>query len=309
MLTSLVGFSPAPSGAEAITLVAPSDSGIYREFAASFERGLQALCGQRRDLEICRRDEPVAFVTIGDGAAARAAGNGELLIPLGSVATQYLADQPELGPTLFTLIPADTYQRLQACCLGADDHPVSAVFVDQPVDQQLRLTRALLPSARRVGVLLGPTSGQHAGEIRISAERLGLEIRMEVISDPQAIGVALRQILRGVDALLAVPDPMVFNSATVANILLASYRHGLPVIGYSEALMRSGAAAAVFADVDQLAETTALKVLAYFESRELPPPGFARDFSIGVNREVLRSLGLQAPAEDRLKRILSEGLP
>jgi len=56
---------------------------------------------------------------------------------------------------------------------------------------------------------------------------------------------------------------------------------------------------------EQLAETTALQMLAYCESRVLWPPGFALDFSVGLNREVLRSLGLQAQSEDKLKKTLS----
>jgi len=299
MHASLGWLSPAP--ADTVTLVAPSDSGIYREFTQALQRRLAALCERRKDLEICVSDEPVVFSTIDAGRA----GNAGLAIPLGTIAAEYVASQSDIGPALFALIPADSFQRLLSCCLEPNDRPVSAVFVDQPVDQQLRLTKALLPNARRVGVLLGPTSGQHADEIRHHAERLGLEVRIATVASAQMIGPALRRMAPDIDALLAVPDPLVFNSATIANILLASYRHELPVIGYSEALVRSGATAAVFADIDQLAETTALQVLAYCESRVLWPPGFALDFSVGVNREVLRSLGLQAQSEDALKKTLS----
>jgi len=305
MHASLGWLSPTPAGAETITLVAPSDSGIYREFSQALQRRLAALCERRKDLEICVSADPVAFSTIETGRAGRATGNGELVIPLGTLAAEHVANQPDIDPALFALIPADTFQRLRDCCLDPSGRPVTAVFVDQPVDQQLRLTRALLPNARRVGVLLGPTSGQHADEIRHHAQRLGFEIRIETLGNAQTIGPALRRMAPDIDALLAVPDPLVFNSATIANILLASYRHELPVVGYSDALVRSGATAAVFADIDQLAETTALQVLAYCESRVLWPPGFALDFSVGLNREVLRSLGLQAQSEDALKKALS----
>ena len=304
---SLGLLNPAPAGAETVSLIAPSDSGIYRQFTQALQRRLAALCERRKDLEICVNGDPVVFSTIEGDRAGRAIGNGELVIPLGTIAAEYVASQPEIGPALFALIPADTFQRLLACCLEPNDRPVSAVFVDQPIDQQLRLTRALLPNALRVGVLLGPTSGQHSDEIRNSAARLGLEVRIATVANAQTIGPALRRMAPEIDALLAVPDPLVFNSATIANILLASYRHELPVIGYSDALVRSGATAAVFADIDQLAEAAALQVLAYCESRVLGPPGFALDFSVGVNREVLRSLGLPAQSEGALKKTLSEG--
>jgi putative tryptophan/tyrosine transport system substrate-binding protein len=293
-LATMGWLNVAPLQADTVTLVAPSDSGIYREFTQGFQRRLASLCETRQDLEICRTDEPVTFATAGEGAAPRTNWNGELVIPLGTIAAEYVASRSDVGPTLFTLIPADTFQRLLDCCVDTDDRPVSAVFVDQPIDQQLRLTRALLPNALRVGVLLGPISAERADEIRHSAKRLGLEVRIENVINAETIGLVLRRMAPDIDALLAVPDPLVFNSATIANILLASYRHELPVIGYSEALVRSGATAALFADIDQLAETTALQVLAYCESRVLWPPGFALDFSVGLNREVLRSLGLRA---------------
>jgi ABC-type uncharacterized transport system substrate-binding protein len=307
MHASLGWLSPVPAGADVVTLIAPSDSGIYREFTQAFQRRVAALCEQRKDLEICVSDESIVFSTIGDVRAAPATGNGGLLIPLGTIAAEHIASQSNVGPTLFALIPADTFQRLRECCLGLGDGPVTAIFVGQPVDQQLRLIRALLPDALRVGVLLGPTSGQHTDEIRRSAERIGLEVRIENVVDPETIGLVLRRMAPDIDALLAVPDPLVFNRATIANILLASYRYELPVIGYSEALVRSGATAAVFSDVDQLAEATALTVLDYCENGVLRPPGFPLDFSVGVNREVLRSLGLQAESEEALKKTLSEG--
>jgi putative tryptophan/tyrosine transport system substrate-binding protein len=306
MLASLGWLNVVPVHADTVTLVAPSDSGIYREFAQGFQRRFAVLCETRQDLEICRTDEAVTFATAGEGAAPRMTWNGGLVIPLGTIAAEYVAGRSDIGPTLFTLIPADTFQRLVDCCVDTD-RPVSAVFVDQPIDQQLRLTRVLLPNARRVGVLLGPVSAERADEIRRSAKRLRLEVRIENVVDPEAIGLVLRRMAPDIDVLLAVPDPLVFNRSTIANILLASYRHELPVIGYSEAMVHSGATAAVFADIEQLAEATALRVLAYCENRVLWPPGFALDFSVGLNREVLRSLGLQAHSEDALKKTLSEG--
>lgn len=307
MLASLDWLNPAPLRADSVTLIAPSDSGIYSEFRQSFQRWLAALCGPRQDLEICQREQQVTFATLGDVAAVRhAARNGELVVPLGTSAAEYVATQSDRSPTLFALIPADTFQHLRDCCLDADDPLVSAVFVDQPIEQQLRLARALLPRAQRLGVLLGPTSAPRTEEIRVNAESLGLEIRFETITDEHGIGVALRRIAAEVDALLAVPDPLVFNRSTIANILLASYRYELPVIGYSEGLVRAGATAAVFADIGQLAETAALKTLAYYESRVLEPSCFALDFSVSLNREVLRALRLQAPTERVLKRTLAE---
>ncbi len=306
LLASLGALSPAPVDADTVTLIAPSDSGIYSEFRQSFQRSLTALCGSRQHLEICQTDKPVTFATPGDAAHSSATRNGELVVPLGTRAAEFVASQPDLGPTLFALIPADTFQYLRDCCIGQEERLASAVFVDQPIEQQLKLARALLPKARRLGVLLGPTSLQRAAEIRESAERFGFDIRMETVADEQAIGIALRRIAVEVDALLAVPDPLVFNRATIANILLASYRHELPVIGYSEGLVRAGATAAVFADIGQLAETVARKTLAYYESRVLEPSCFALDFSVSLNREVLRSLGLQAPSEPALKETLAE---
>lgn len=310
MLASLNCVSPSSIHADTVTLIAPSDSGIYNQFRQSFQHWLAALCGPRQDLEICQAKEPVSFATLENVAAVRhAARNGELLVPLGTSAAEYVASQPDRGSTLFALIPSDTFQHLRDCCIDEDDRPVSAVFVDQPIEQQLRLTRALLPNARRLGALLGPTSLQRAEEIRESANRLGFDIRMETVTDEQAIGIALRRIAAEVDALLAVPDPLVFQRSTISNILLASYRHELPVIGYSEGLVRAGATAAVFADIEQLAETAARKTLAYYESRVLEPSCFALDFSVSLNREVLRSLRLPVPSERALKQTLAREQP
>jgi hypothetical protein len=55
-----------------------------------------------------------------------------------------------------------------------------------------------------------------------------------------------------VDALLAVPDPLVFNSQTAANILAAAYRRRIPLIGFSPAYTRAGALVSLYSTPDQI---------------------------------------------------------
>jgi putative tryptophan/tyrosine transport system substrate-binding protein len=290
-------------------LVAPSDSGIYQEFSESFRQNLRALCRDRPDLAVCSAENPVLLRTIGDLDDLAGTDVGQLLIPLGTEAADYVTARAGGRAMLFTLIPRSAYDKLPDCCPDGNKLPMSAVFVEQPLKRKLQLIATMLPGVQRVGVLLGPASEMHAEDLYRIGSALGLEIRVASVKETAEVGPGLGQLLGEVEVLLAIADPVVYNSTTISNILLATYRHHIPLIGYSEALVKAGATAAVFARIEQLAESAAIAALEYCDRQTLPAPGFASDFSVRVNRDVLRSLGLPMQSEEILKQSLQERGP
>ena len=51
----------------------------------------------------------------------------------------------------------------------------------------------------------------------------------------------LESILASSDVLMAVPDSMIYSSSNIRNILLTSYRRGVPLVGVSQAYVNAGA--------------------------------------------------------------------
>ncbi len=85
--------------------------------------------------------------------------------------------QDAQGPATLVL----RISRLQARQRLGNEMPphLSLLWSDPPLDRQLRLTRLILPEARRIGVLYDSHSEFLLKELRLSAQALGLEVIAE----------------------------------------------------------------------------------------------------------------------------------
>ncbi len=219
-----------------------------------------------------------------------------LVIALGSGALAGMAESELRAPLLATLLPRVAYER-QAERAGQFGRVHSAVFLDQPPARQLDLLRLALPERRRVGVVFGPESRQLAPLLRRAAGERGL-----VLATVEApVGGNLFPLLQALfdesDLLLALPDPAVYNGLTIQNILTAAYRHRIPLIGFSPAYVKAGALLSLYSTPAQVGAQAGEIARGVLAGRPLPPPQGPRDFSVAVNVDVARSLGVAMEAD------------
>lgn len=219
-----------------------------------------------------------------------------LVIAIGSGAFAGLAESALRAPLLATLLPRTAFER-SAEKAGRFGRPYSAVLLDQPIARQLELIRLALPERRRVGVLLGPESTPAAAALRRAAADRGMSLATAEISAASNIFPLLQELLDESDVLLALPDPRVFNGLTIQNILTAAYRHRVPLVGFSPAYVKAGALLSIYSTPAQVGEQAGDIARAVLAGRPLPPPQAPRDFSVGVNADVARSLGIPIGAE------------
>ena len=213
------------------------------------------------------------------------------------------ADDPTPPLLLAVLIPRLAFERI-ADPSRLRTGQTSAVFLDQPPARQMELARLAIPSLRALGVLLGGESRAAAAALEKAARERGFELlARQVVGD--GLFPALQALLPEVDGLLAVPDPLVFNSQTATNILAATYRRRIPLIGFSPAYARAGALVSLYSSPDQIGVRGGEVLRQAFSSRILPPPQWPRDFVVRVNQDVARSLGLsieEAQLAQQLRR-------
>jgi ABC-type uncharacterized transport system substrate-binding protein len=175
---------------------------------------------------------------------------------------------------------------------------LGVIYLDQPLTRQLALIRLALPQARRLGVLSGPESSDKVTELKTWASTYGLELHQAAVTQPDDFSTALPRLLDGVEVLLALADPKVFNSSTIQNILLASFHERVPLVAFSPAYVRAGAVLAVYSTPFQAGNQAADVVLGVLRDQALPDHGMEpNDFDVGVNVNVARSLGLSLDAE------------
>ena len=172
---------------------------------------------------------------------------------------------------------------------------LSAIFLDQSISRQVSMLKAVLPNAKSIGVLLGGTSSVLGDEIQQVGNKSGLEMHMELVNQGDDLTSKLQHILINSSALLAIADPDIYNKDTAATFLLTTYRQQRPVIGFSQAYVKAGAMAAIFSTPKLLAKQAVEQVALMKDkpSTAMPTPLNPQYFSVEVNRQVARSLGVE----------------
>lgn len=225
-----------------------------------------------------------------------------VLVAVGVQALQHAASQKGNQPVLGVLIPQPAYAKIRASAVNAN---ITAIFLDQPPSRQMRLLHKLLPQAESVGILLGPTSARGSEILAKAAQDSGLKAVMATIQHEDDLTSSLKPLLETSSALLAVPDPLVHQRGTAQTLLLTSYRYQKPVIGYSQAYVTAGALAAVYSSPEDIARQAA-EITGNYPDRQsaLPSPQPPRYFSVGINRQVARSLSIESQETESLTKYL-----
>ena len=150
---------------------------------------------------------------------------------------------------------------------------------------------------------MGPESQALQSSLAQAALNRNLGIESSQVNNPAGLFSGLKTVLDGTDVLLAVADPQVYSSATIANILMATYRAGIPMIAFSPAYVKAGAMLAIYASPVQIGVQTANMARQILKTNTLPEPQNPAEFEISVNDHVARSLGLNLDAKSLTEKL------
>ncbi len=280
---------PALADAGQVTVILSEESAVYREVAETIRSRLAGAATvdivDVAGVASLKRSEPRFLVAVGSQAARSA-----------------MAGIPE-APLLVTLLPKTAIDRLEAERRRSNgSRPLSAVYLDQPIERQLDFIRLAMPDARRIGVLLGPESGKLYPVLQGAAIERQLKLVAQWVEQDGDLAPALQKILPDIDIMLALPDPSVFNAGTIQLILLGTYRQRLPLFGFSAAYVRAGAVASLHSMPAQIGAQAADMLHAALARGHLPPPQYPRQYTIATNPHVARSLSVAIESEEALIR-------
>ena len=225
----------------------------------------------------------------------------KLLVTVGSPAFAGLAEASADGrlgrtPLVATLLPRTAFEAHKRKLAG----PVTAIVLDQPAVRQMALLRYAFPHLRRVGILLGPESRARQAALEKAAAEQGLQVNVYKVDDEAELYPALRRALEENDLLLAVPDAAVYNGGSIQNVLLASYRQRIPLIGFSPAYVRAGAMGGLYSTLPQIGSQTVRAARNLLADNPVPPLQHPAEFVVSANLNVARSLGFRL-SEDALR--------
>lgn len=288
-----------PAGAEpaAILVVLGDTSAPYQEVTGTLRERL--------------RNTPLAgarLITTGWQEYARQAAGARpaATVAVGVKAMQtVLASRPST-PVICGLVPRRAFDLLLP---GADarepEPPWTALYLDQPLARQLELVRLVLPGRQRVGLLLGLESEAQLTELRALARERRITLHPQVVESADALAASLQRAAEAADVVWMLPDASISSAGSVRDVLLASYRHKRPVIGFSQGYVRAGALAAVYSTPTQVGQELAVMLIqALATPSRLPPPRYPALYEVALNYNVARSYGLQLDDEQTVLRKL-----
>lgn len=230
----------------------------------------------------------------------------DIIISIGLAATQAAISIPGETPILSTLIPQQAFDTLtnQNAGLKAKGR-IGAVYLDPLPERVIALTKIIFGKKKSIAILTSLPNTDYITRLKELCSRQQLKLSITEATEEGNLVKTLSTILLTNDVLLATPDPIIFNRNTAKSILLTSYRHRVPVIGYSESYVKAGALASIFSSPEQIAAHTgeeAIKIL----SGKTPQKTFPKYFSVSFNHNVARSLGISLPDDNETQKLIEK---
>lgn len=277
-----LALAAAPAGPGPVLLLKSRELAPYEEAARGFLQQWKSLGSAG----------PIVQRTL-DGANPPAAGNPPpaAVVAIGTEAALWAIKNTPV-PVVFCMV-ANARQNVLEGLRPADVGRVAGVSLNVPPQAQFAALREVLPRVRRVGVLFDPQKSAIAvRDATAAAAAMNIELVLKEVPTESALPEAAAWIASRVDALWAPVDATVFNSQSAPFVLQQMLRNHIPVVGFSENLVKAGALLAPRVSFESAGRQTAsllqkMLARATAAASTLEPPG---QFELVANSRVNKLL-------------------
>jgi putative tryptophan/tyrosine transport system substrate-binding protein len=186
-------------------------------------------------------------------------------------------------------------QVVAAMCLRAVDADSNTRRVDLDVSlaAQLAAMRTLWPGRTRAGIIRGPGQSRPAADaLEASARKEGFSLAVVDSDGPAHLLKSLAALRGKADFVLCLPNAALYNPVTIKPLVLSSLEQRLPLVGFSPAFVRAGAAIGIFPDYGEIgrqAGEMALQALRQEHTEDQSP----RKVRVAINQRVAHLLGVE----------------
>jgi hypothetical protein len=171
---------------------------------------------------------------------------------------------------------------------------IGVIYSDPPLDKQVRLIREIFGNSASFGVVVSPITNYMQNEILLLAEENDISVKFVKYNAGININKTINS-LKKQDVILAIPDQLIWNSSTLKNIVLSTYRNEQPIIGFSRNLVKAGAIATHFSDLDDVVKETVDRITLMNQKSPIIIRSSSKQTSLVTNDNVIRSLNLNKP--------------
>jgi len=290
-----------PAKTDIVVLVS-SDTKPYQDVVAGIRSGL-ASKKQQYSLTITT----LAGLQAGEQALPP---EHTLLLTVGTRATRYALDK-KVSDTIFaTFVTRSSLLPEPAFGNEFPKQLKGALVLDQPAERVVALSRLVRPKMQKLGFVVNGSAPNRQDEFSDAALKTGLQFSTATLFEDSNPIADLKAIFSSSDVFVVVPDKARFNSKIAKWVLFLSYRHRVPVIGYSKKYTDAGALVSLFSNPEQIGRDTGERVREwltdrrrlFFSPRLLSP----RYFTLTVNDKVVDSLALEIDSAEQLKQRLMD---
>jgi hypothetical protein len=213
-----------------------------------------------------------------------------VLVAIGPTALRDAALRPCDCVVIAAFTSSQVWRDVMAQVAPARAAAMTAIYAEPAPADQLTLISLLYRRPARVAAIVA--------DPRFFAANLGGAADLYAFAEGDDINRLLNRIAQ-TEVLLALPDNAVFNAENIRNILLSTYRHKQAVIGFSSDMVRAGALASTYSDIEDINIQVAETAAHFVTTGALPAPQFPRYFRTVVNEGVARSLDVNVDSAAR----------
>jgi len=265
LVSALLLFSGCSKGLGAekrVLIVANAAAEPYSQVIAGFKEQLA-----ERRIEAAFTELAVPQLSAGSSALAAeiTAGKPDLILAVGGEASELAAHSSKTVPIVATLILKNTL---------FETANMTGVSLTYPLATQIQWLKKFFPEQKRIAILFNPAENTKTiQDLNKETERAGLELTAIPVETPKQLPYALEQLAKEVEILLSIPDEVAMSPKTAKEVLLASFRNRVPLIGLSDNWVKSGALYALswdYADLGRQCGVQAQQLLNGVSVQKVP---------------------------------------
>lgn len=221
----------------------------------------------------------------------RSKAKNTIYIAIGPSALRSLLSQGRDGVIVSAFTSSQAYHAILKSIPEPPTASVTAVYAEPSPLLQLQLVSKLFKKPVKVAVILSSKTSHLETLFQQVASQSKIDLRIEHYGEAETLNRVLNRVA-DVRVILATPDSTIYNAENIRNILVTTYRRNQSIIGFSTALVKAGALASTYSDIEDINAQVDELVADYEMSGKLPEPQFPKHFSTIVNEDVARSLNI-----------------
>ncbi|MCP2239143.1 ABC transporter substrate-binding protein [Thermoanaerobacterium thermosaccharolyticum] len=223
--------------------------------------------------------------------------NVDLIFSIATPTTQAVKKATSTIPIVFTAVT----DPVAAGLVNSLDKPggnVTGTSDMEPINDQLKLIKDLVPGAKRIGIIYNAGEANSTVQVKIAkddAASLGYSIVEATVSNSSEVNQAAQSLVGKVDAIWLPTDNTVASS--VAAIIKVANSAKIPVVAAEKGMVEGGSLATLgisYSDLGYQAGSMAIKILKGEKPANIKVET-AKNLQLIINQKEADAIGLKIP--------------